>query len=204
MAYYSLFLTGIVLASFPFYFVDLGGRHPALPPAALNEKFNRGAENQSFLVESVTGIETLKAMAVEPQMQRRWEEQLAGYVRASFRVLSLGNWASQAVQLISKVVTAAILYFGAKAVIDGDLTVGALVAFNMLAGRVAQPVLRLAQVWQDFQQARVSIERLGDILNTQPEPSYSPGRTVASGHPRRHQLRPCNLPLSPRRPRGVA
>ena len=61
----------------------------------LDEKFRRGAENQAFLVESVTGIETLKAMAVEPQMQRRWEEQLAGYVTASFRVLSLGNTASQ-------------------------------------------------------------------------------------------------------------
>ena len=72
----------------------------------LNEKFARGAENQAFLVESVTGVETLKAMAVEPQMQRRWEEQLAGYVSASFRVISLGNTASQTIQLISKLVTA--------------------------------------------------------------------------------------------------
>src|SRR5262249_42051300 len=144
----------------------------------LDEKFNRGAENQSFLVESITGIETLKAMAVEPQMQRRWEEQLAGYVKASFRVLSLGNWASQGVQLVSKLVTAAVLYFGAKAVIEGGMTVGELVAFNMLAGRVAQPVLRLAQLWQDFHQARLSVARLGDILNTHPEPSFAPGRTA--------------------------
>jgi subfamily B ATP-binding cassette protein HlyB/CyaB len=144
----------------------------------LDEKFNRGAENQSFLVESVTGIETLKAMAVEPQMQRRWEEQLAGYVRASFRVLSLGNWASQGVQVVSKVVTAAILYFGAMAVIGGKMSVGELVAFNMLAGRVAQPVLRLAQLWQDFQQARISVARLGDILNTTAEPAYNPNRAA--------------------------
>ena len=87
----------------------------------LDEKFRRGAENQAFLVESVTGIETLKAMAVEPQMQRRWEEQLAGYVAASFRVLSLGNAASQSVQLISKLVTAATLYYGAKLVVGGEL-----------------------------------------------------------------------------------
>jgi len=80
----------------------------------LDEKFRRGAENQAFLVESVTGIETLKALAVEPQMQRRWEEQLAGYVAASFRVLSLGNTASQIVQLVSKIVTTGILYFGAR------------------------------------------------------------------------------------------
>jgi subfamily B ATP-binding cassette protein HlyB/CyaB len=143
----------------------------------LDEKFDRGAENQAFLVESITGVETLKAMAVEPQMQRRWEEQLAGYVRASFQVLSLG-WASQAVQLISKLVTALTLYFGAHMVIEGNLTIGELVAFNMLAGRVAQPILRLSQIWQDFHQARVSVRRLGDILNVVPEPTYKPGRTA--------------------------
>ncbi len=117
-------------------------------------------------------------MAVEPQMQRRWEEQLAGYVAASFRVISLGNTASQIVQFISKLVMAGILYFGAKLVIDGDLTVGELVAFNLLAGRVSAPVLRLAQIWQDFHQARLSVARLGDILNTPAEPVYNPGRTA--------------------------
>jgi subfamily B ATP-binding cassette protein HlyB/CyaB len=144
----------------------------------LDDKFARSAENQSFLVESVNGVDTLKAMAVEPQMQRRWEELLAEYVRASFRVLSLANWASQATQLVSKLVTAVILWWGAHQVIDGALTVGGLIAFNMLAGRVAQPVLRLAQVWQDFQQARVSIERLGDVLNTPPEPGTGGGRAA--------------------------
>ncbi len=177
MAFYSLFLTVIVIASFPLYVTISVAVTPAFR-RRLNEKFNRGAENQSFLVESITGIETLKAMAVEPQMQRRWEEQLAGYVKASFRVLNLGNWASQGVQLISKLVTAAILFFGAKAVINGNMTVGELVAFNMLAGRVSQPVLRLAQVWQDFHQARLSVARLGDILNTHPEPGFMAGRTA--------------------------
>ena len=177
MAWYSLFLTVIVIASFPFYIAISMAVTPVFR-RRLNEKFNRGAENQSFLVESITGIETLKATAVEPQMQRRWEEQLAGYVKASFRVLNLGNWASQGVQLVSKLVTAAILFFGAKAVINGDMTVGELIAFNMLAGRVSQPVLRLAQVWQDFHQARLSVARLGDILNTHPEPGFTPGRTA--------------------------
>jgi subfamily B ATP-binding cassette protein HlyB/CyaB len=111
-------------------------------------------------------------------MQRRWEEQLAAYVAASFRVVSLGNIASQAVQLVSKLVTAGTLYYGAMLVIDGDLSVGELVAFNMLAGRVTQPVLRLAQMWQDFHQARLSVARLGDILNTAPEPSYNPARAA--------------------------
>jgi subfamily B ATP-binding cassette protein HlyB/CyaB len=117
-------------------------------------------------------------MAVEPQMQRRWEEQLAGYVASSFRVLSLGNTASQLVQFVSKVVTAGILYFGAKLVIGGALSVGELVAFNILAGRVSAPVLRLAQLWQDFHQARLSIARLGDILNTTAEPSYAAARAA--------------------------
>ena len=175
MFVYSPLLTSIVLGSFPFYIAISAGATP-LFRRRLDEKFRRGAENQAFLVESVTGIETLKAMAVEPRMQRRWEDQLAGYVAASFRVLSLGNTASQFVQLISKVATAATLYFGAKLVIDGSLSVGELVAFNILAGRVSTPVLRIAQIWQDFHQARLSVQRLGDILNTTPEPSYTPAR----------------------------
>jgi subfamily B ATP-binding cassette protein HlyB/CyaB len=180
MACYSMALTGIVMLSFPFY-IAISAMVTPVFRRRLDEKFNRGAENQSFLVESITGIETLKAMAVEPQMQRRWEEQLAGYVRAGFRVSNIGNWASQSIQLVSKLVTAAVLFFGAKAVIGGDLSIGELVAFNMLAGRVAQPVLRLAQIWQDFHQARISVDRLGDILNTHPEPTFTPGRTALPG-----------------------
>ena len=170
-------LTFVVLASFPLYIGISAGAAP-LFRRRLDEKFNRGAENQAFLVESVTGIETLKAMAVEPQMQRRWEEQLAGYVAASFRVLSLNNTASQAVQTVNKLVVAATLYFGAKLVIGGEMSVGELVAFNMLASRVSAPVLRLAQLWQDFHQARLSVDRLGDILNTMPEPGFNPGRAA--------------------------
>jgi ATP-binding cassette, subfamily B, bacterial HlyB/CyaB len=177
MVVYSPWLTLIVLSAFPFYIGISAGATP-LFRRRLDEKFQRGAENQAFLVESITGVETLKAMAVEPQMQRRWDEQLAAYVGASFRVLSLGNAASQAIQLVNKLVTVAILFFGAKLVIEGNLTVGELVAFNMLASRVSIPVLRLAQIWQDFHQARLSVERLGDILNTRPEPTIGSGRAA--------------------------
>jgi subfamily B ATP-binding cassette protein HlyB/CyaB len=177
MFLYSPLLTGIVLAGFPFYIGISAGATP-LFRRLLDEKFRRGAENQAFLVEAVTGVETLKAMAVEPQMQRRWEEQLAGYVAASFRVLRLGNTASNSVQFVNKVVMAGILYFGAQLVISGSLTVGELVAFNILAGRVSQPVLRLAQIWQDFHQARLSVARLGDILNAPPEPKFNPARAA--------------------------
>nr|WP_233287057.1 type I secretion system permease/ATPase [Bradyrhizobium oropedii] len=177
MFVYSPLLTLVVVGSLPFY-VALSMSATPVFRRRLDEKFRRGAENQAFLVESVTGIETLKSMAIEPQAQRKWEEQLAGYVTSSFRVSNLGNVTSQAVQFVSKATTAITLYLGAKAVIEGNLTVGELVAFNMLAGRVSQPVLRLAQIYQDFHQARLSVERLGDILNTPAEPTYNLSRST--------------------------
>ena len=137
--------------------------------ARLHEKFNRGAENQAFLVETVSGIDTLKSMAVEPQMQRRWDTQLASYVSASFKTATLSTWAHESTNLIGKLVTVATLWLGAKLVIQGELTVGQLIAFNMLAGRVSQPIMRLAQLWTDFQQTGISVQRLGDILNAPTE-----------------------------------
>ncbi len=180
MFLYSPMLTAIVIAAFPFYILISATATPVFR-RRLDEKFKRGAENQAFLVESVTGVETLKSMAVEPQMQRRWEEQLAAYVSASFRVFNLGNVATESVQFINRAVTALLLFFGARYVMDGALTVGELVAFNMLAGRVNTPVLRLAQLWQDFHQTKLSIERLGDILNTPAEPLFAPGRAALPG-----------------------
>jgi len=177
MYYYSPVLTWIVLGSIPFYILLSIFVTPILR-SRLNEKFARGAENQAFLVETVTGVETLKAMAVEPQMQRQWEDQLAGYVRSSFLASNLGNIASQVAGLINKVVVILILWVGATLVIKGELSVGQLIAFNMLAGRVSGPILRLVQLWQDFQQAGISVERLGDILNTPTEPGYNPGRAT--------------------------
>jgi len=175
MFYYSAVLSWIVIGAFPFYIVLSLAVTPVFR-RRLDEKFRRGAENQAFLVESVTGAETVKAMAVEPQMQRRWEEQLAAYVRASFASANLGNIATQAATLINKLTIALTLFFGARLAIEGALTVGELVAFNMLAARVNAPVLRLAQLWQDFQQVRLSVDRIGDILNSAPEPSSAAGR----------------------------
>lgn len=172
MFYYSPTLTWIVLGSIPIYFIISILITPELR-ARTEEKFQRGAVNQAFLTESVTGMETLKSMAVEPQMRQRWEEQLAGYVKASFRSVVLGIFGSQSVQLISKIVTALLLWKGAQLVINGELTVGQLIAFNMLSGQVAAPILRLAQLWQDFQQFRISLERLGDVLNVPTEPQQS-------------------------------
>ncbi|MDD1535430.1 MULTISPECIES: type I secretion system permease/ATPase [unclassified Bradyrhizobium] len=172
---YSPLLTLIVTLSIPLYVAISVIVTPPLR-ARLDEKFRRGAENQSFLVESVTGIGTLKAMAVEPQMRAKWEKQFAGYTSTGFQVATLANWGSHLIQLVSKLTTVAILFFGAKAVITGDLSVGSLVAFNMLSGRVAQPILRLSQLWQDFQQVRISVDRLGDVLNSPAEPDHNPNR----------------------------
>ena len=165
MFVYSSTLAFVVCGALPLYSLLSLGTTPAFR-RRLDEKFRRGAENQAFLVESVTGVETIKAMAVEPQMQRRWEEQLAGYVGASFAVSQVGNWATQASNLLNKSVGALTLFLGAGLVIANKMTVGELVAFNMLASQVSGPVLRLVQVWQDFHQVRLSVERLGDILNT--------------------------------------
>lgn len=177
MAVYSPLLTLAVAASFPLYIAISLIATPILR-RRLDEKFARGAENNSFLVETVSSIETVKAMAVEPRMQRRWEDQLSGYVRSGFAAGNLNNVASQAVQFVSKLTTLAVLWLGARLVIEGTLTVGELVAFNMFAGRVVQPVLRIAQLWQDFQQVRLSMARIGDILNTAPEPLQTPGKAA--------------------------
>jgi ATP-binding cassette, subfamily B, bacterial HlyB/CyaB len=172
---YSPLLTWIVIGSIPAYLLVSISITPALK-SRVQEKFKRGAANQSMLVESLAGIQTLKAMAVEPQSRQRWEEQLAGYVGSSLRVITLGAAGSQLVGLIGKITSAALLWFGAQMVIAGGMTIGAFVAFNMLAGQISGPILRLAQLWQDFQQFKLSIDRLGDIINTQTELAPSANR----------------------------
>lgn len=172
MWYYSSTLTWVVLASLPAYAFWSAFISPILR-ARLNDKFARNADNQSFLVESITAVGTVKAMAVEPQMTQRWDNQLAAYVSSGFRVTKLAVVGQQGVQLIQKLVTVATLWIGARLVIEGKLTVGQLIAFNMLSGQVSAPVIRLAQLWQDFQQVGISVARLGDILNAPTENASS-------------------------------
>ncbi|WP_084570787.1 type I secretion system permease/ATPase [Methylosinus sp. PW1] len=174
---YSWKLTLIVLTTIPLYIAISFLVRPLLLEA-VKEKFNRGAESQQFLVETIVGMQTIKAAAVEPIVQAQWEEKLAAYVRSSFDATLLGSKGQGAIQYVSKLSTAAILLFGAKAVLDGEISVGELVAFNMISAQLAQPVLRLSQVWQDFQQIQVSVDRIGDILNSPPEP-VPPSRVMA-------------------------
>jgi ATP-binding cassette, subfamily B, bacterial HlyB/CyaB len=178
---YSWSLTLIVLAAIPFYALIGFCVRPPLREL-VKEKFNRGAASQQFLVETIVGINTVKSAAVEPIMRAQWEEKLAAYVKMSFAASMLGSGGQVAIQCLSKLTTAALLLFGAKAVIDGELSVGALVAFNMIAAQAVQPILRLSQIWQDFQQVQISIERLGDILNAPPE--FTPATRLLPPTPR--------------------
>ncbi|KSB88015.1 peptidase C39 [Caulobacter vibrioides] len=177
MWFYSPWLMLIVLIAIGLYALTAGLITGPLR-RRIEERFQRGAESQAFLVESVAGMQTLKAAAVEPQMQTRWERLLAGYVSAGFKAARLNIWGGQAIQLINKASTVLILYIGARLALTGQMTVGELVAFNMLAGRVAEPVLRLAGLWQQFQEARVGIARLGDVLNSPTEAQFSPSRAA--------------------------
>ena len=168
MLWYSPILTVIVLASIPVY-LALSFIFTPILRTKLNDKFNKSAENQSFLVETLSGIDTVKAMAVEPRWQQKWDKQLAAYVSAGLSTTNIALVASGGVALVSKLVTAGIMWLGATLVVDNKLTVGELIAFTMLAGQVSSPILRLAQLWNDFQQVGISMSRLGDILNARTE-----------------------------------
>ena len=168
MLFYSVPLTLIVLVSLPLYF----GLSMAVVPILrrrLDVKFARGAENQAMLVETVSAIQTVKATALEPAFGKRWDNQLAGYVSASFKTQNLASVAHEGVNLIGKLVNAATLWYGAHLVMNNEMSVGQFVAFTMFAQRVSQPIMRMAQLWTDFQQTGISVARLGDILNTRTE-----------------------------------
>lgn len=171
---YSVKLTLIVIATVPLYGLVSLILRPALRQRT-NDKFATGAESQQFLVESIVGIQTIKALAVEPSARMYWEEKLASYVKASFLANVLGAIGQNLIQLISKISMGFVICLGALDVMAGTLTVGELIAFNMISAQVMQPILRLSQLWQDFQQAHVSIERLGDILNKPTEPAVPNG-----------------------------
>jgi len=166
---YSRMLTVIVICSIPVYAI-LSAIVTPLFKKRLDEKFETGANTQSFLVESITGVQTVKSYALEPKFEKKWGELQADYVKASYKTSMVSATAGTTGQFIQKVFDLLILFFGAKAVMDGNFTVGQLVAFRMLSGRVSGPVLRLVQLWQEYQQASLSVKRIGDIFNTAPEP----------------------------------
>jgi len=137
----------------------------------LDVKFQTGAQSNSYLVEAVTGVQTVKSLSVEGNMQKRWEEYLSSYVKSSFRLSNLSNISGSLSSTLQKLMTISILYLGVTLVLDNKLSVGQLIAFQMFAGQFTAPVLRLVGLWNEFQQALLSVDRLGDILNSPTEQS---------------------------------
>ena len=167
---YSTTLAIIVTLTVPLYIIIALVLQPILKKRT-EDRFNKGALSQQHLVESVLGVQTIKASASEPQAQGDWEERLAAFIHTSFRGVLLGSLGQNLIQWITRALQTVILFAGAREVMQGQLTVGGLIAFNMIMGQVTAPVLRLSQLWQDFQQVRVSADRLGDILTHPVEPS---------------------------------
>ncbi len=131
----------------------------------LEGKFQMAAASNSYLVESVTGVQTVKSLAVEGNMQNRWEDHLGRYVGSSFRLANMSNISGAVSGTLRRLMTISVLYLGVKAVLQGQLTIGQLIAFQMFSGQFTGPVLRLVNLWNEFQQALLSVDRLGDILN---------------------------------------
>jgi ATP-binding cassette, subfamily B, bacterial HlyB/CyaB len=169
MYLFSPLLASIVIGALPLFFLVSFLVTPFMR-SRLEDKYQKTAESQSFLVETLGGMETVKSGAVEPQQQREWETRLADHARCSFTAATLSNWINQVTGLLSKGLTVVLLYVGANLVLAGSLTVGQLIAFNMLSGRVIAPIQRLAHLWQEFTGMRISVRRLADILDTRPEP----------------------------------
>lgn len=173
---YAPILAWLVIGSFVIY----AGFWLCITPSLrqrVQKQYEKNADNTAFLTETVTGIETIKSSATEQQFNKQWDEKLASYVKSAFSTSLLGNIAGQGIGLIQKLFSALLLWFGVKLVLEGKLTVGELVAFNMLAGHVTMPVLRLAQVWQEFQQASISLRRVGDIMLHDAENNIQAGKT---------------------------
>ncbi len=135
----------------------------------LEEKFQMGAQNNAYLVESVTGVQTVKSLALEGSMQRKWEDHLGKYVNSGFHLSNLSNILGGLSGMLQKLMTISMLYVGVTLVLEGRLSVGQLIAFQMFANQFSGPVLRLVNLWNEFQQTLLSVDRLGDILNTPTE-----------------------------------
>lgn len=174
MFYYNAQLTLVALAVIPLFAILTLVSTPILRNW-LNETFNRSADSQSFLVETITGIHSVKAHAAERTARDRWEGLFARYIRTGFRASTTSNISNNIGTFLTNFSYLLILWFGAMLVIEQKLTIGQLVAFQMLSGRMTGPLLRLVQLWQNLQQVLLSVDRIGDILNVAPEAELGSG-----------------------------
>jgi ATP-binding cassette, subfamily B, bacterial HlyB/CyaB len=164
MFIYSVKLSLVFLA---FVFL-VGGLYLSVTPELrrrLQYKFTMAAQANSYLVESVTGMHTVKSLALEGAMQRKWEENLGEYVHSGFKLANMANISGAISGSFQRLMTIVVLYLGVKLVIDNQLTIGQLIAFQMFSGQFTGPFMRLLNLWNEFQQALLSVERIGDILN---------------------------------------
>jgi subfamily B ATP-binding cassette protein HlyB/CyaB len=170
MFFYSVWLSLVTLGILALV-VGLSVAVAPLLRARLNEQFMLGARNQAFVTEFVAGLETAKSLQMEPQLERRYEAYLGAYLEANFATRQLGNTYNALASGLEQVLNMTILCLGAWLVMRGhDFTVGMLVAYQMFASRVSQPMLKLVGLWQQFQQATIAVRRLGDIMNVPMEP----------------------------------
>jgi subfamily B ATP-binding cassette protein HlyB/CyaB len=182
MFWYSVKLTLIVLA----IVAVIGGLSLLVAPLfqkRLNEQFLRGAANQAFVTEYIAGLETVKSLQLEPQLNHRYRDLLSSYLGASLSTRQLANTYNTWAGTLEQMMNLLILTLGAWTVMTSTaFTVGMLVAFQMFAARISQPVLRLVGLWQQWQQTKLAIVRLGDVMNAPAEPySLVPSRATASG-----------------------
>ncbi|MCV3273659.1 peptidase domain-containing ABC transporter [Roseobacter sinensis] len=137
--------------------------------SALTRLYAAEGERQSLLVESIHGISTIKSLALEPRRNRVWDTSSAQSVRTHFRVNKLGTIAESTVETLEQLMAVAVLFLGAHMVFQGELTVGKLIAFNMLSGYVSQPLIKIVRMIHEYQRARLAVKMLGTIMNARPE-----------------------------------
>ena len=169
MLWYSVPLTLIVLVVIPLYFVENVWAVPIYKKKVM-AMANANIANQSFMVESMTNIETIKALAIEPQFNKKWEKLLAHFVCKAFDNVKFGlvmTGCSSTIQMIS---TLCIMWYGGHMVMDGEFTLGQLIAFQMIAAQALTPLAKLFGMWPKIQMTALGLEMLGDILNTAIEP----------------------------------
>ncbi len=168
MFVYSWLLTLVTLAVIPL-FVLLTVVVSPIVRRELRTKAERQAETQSYLVEVLSGISTVKAQNIELRSRWKWQERYARYVSEGFKTVLTSTAASSASNFLNKISALLVLWVGAYLVLDQQLTLGQLIAFRIIAGYVTGPLLRLAQIWQNFQSTGLSLERLADIVDSPQE-----------------------------------
>ncbi|MFN3360960.1 MAG: peptidase domain-containing ABC transporter [Pseudanabaenaceae cyanobacterium] len=170
MFLYSWKLTLVALCTVPFFILLAFIASPIIRKQ-LRVRAERHADTQSYLVEAISGIQTVKAQNIELKTRWQWQEKYARYVNAGFRTVLTSSWASSISSFLNNFSSLAVLWVGAFEVLNsnGKFTLGQLIAFRIISGYVTQPLLRLAQLWQNFQEVGMSIERLADIVDAKEE-----------------------------------